>query len=61
MYNSFFQSLTKLTKTEFVIPKVFHFLLRKNTLLRILYWKEKKIVSIVAKRGNLELCFQSIF
>ena len=39
-------------RTIFVIPKVHSFLLRKSTLLRILYWKELKAVSIAAKRGK---------
>ena len=59
-------------RAVFVISKLYNFLLRNSTLLRILYWKEYKVVSIVAKRGNryilelcfqtnLELCFQTIF
>ena len=36
----------------FVITKVYSFFLRKNTLLRILYSKERKVLSIVAKRGD---------
>ena len=47
-----------------VIPKVYDSLLTKSTL-RILYWKERKVVSIVAKPGdrykfysNLELYFK---
>ena len=36
----------------FVIPKVYSFLLRKNTLLRILHRKEHKVVPIVVKHGN---------
>ena len=39
-------------RAVFVIPKVYSFLLRKSTLLRILFWKERKVVSIVAKRGD---------
>ena len=44
--------LQKEQRAVFVIPKVYSFLLRKSTLLRILYWKECKVVSIVAKRGD---------
>ena len=29
----------------FVIPKVYSFLLRKSTLLRIFYWKERDSVN----------------
>ena len=36
----------------FVIPKVYSFLLRKSSPMRILYRKERKVISIVAKRGN---------
>ena len=36
----------------FVITKVYSFFLRKSTLLRILYSKERKVLSIVAKRGD---------
>ena len=47
---------SKLLKNEqstvFVVPKVYSFLLRKNMLLRILFWKYRKVVSIVAKRVN---------
>ena len=47
---------TKVLQNEkravFVIPKLYIFLLRKSKLLRVLYWKERKVVSIVAKRGN---------
>ena len=39
-------------KALFVIPKLYSFSLRKSTLLRILYWKEYKAVSIVAKHGS---------
>ena len=44
--------LQKEQRPVFVIQKVFSFLLRRRTLLRILYRKERKIVSIVAKRGD---------
>ena len=36
----------------FVIPKVYSFLLRESSPWRILYRKERKVISIVAKRGN---------
>ena len=39
-------------RAVFVIPKVYSFLVRKSTLLRILSWKERKVVSIAAKRGD---------
>ena len=39
-------------RAVFVILKLYNFLLRKSTLLRFLFWKECKVVSIVAKRGN---------
>ena len=39
-------------RVVFFIPKLYSFLLRKSTLLRILYWTERKIVSIVVKGGN---------
>ena len=44
--------LQKEQRAVFAIPNVFSFLLTKSTLLRILYWKERKAVSIVAKRGD---------
>ena len=44
--------LQKEQRVVFVIPKVYSFLLRKSTLLRILYSKERKVLSIVAKRGD---------
>ena len=44
--------LQKEKRAVFVIPKVYSFLLRKTTLLRILYRKERNAVSIVAKRGD---------
>ena len=44
--------LQKEQRAVFVIPKVYSFLLRKSTLLTILYQKERKLVSIVAKRGD---------
>ena len=44
--------LQKEQRAAFVIPQVHSFLLRKSTLLRILYWKERKVVSIVAKCGD---------
>ena len=47
-----FKVLQKEQSAEIVILKVYSFLLRKSTLLRILYWKECKVVSIVAKRGD---------
>ena len=43
----------------FVIPKVYSFLLRKSTLWSILYWKERKVVSVVAKRSNKQILLQS--
>ena len=39
-------------RAVFVIPKLYSFLLRKSKLLRILYRKECKVVSITAKRDN---------
>ena len=39
-------------RAVFVIPKLYIFLLRKSMLLRILYWKTRKVVLIVAKRSN---------
>ena len=45
-------ALQKEQRAVFIIPKVNSFLLRKSTLLRILYWKECKVVSIVAKCGD---------
>ena len=39
-------------RTVFVVPKVHVFLLRNNTFLRILYWKEHQVVSIVSEREN---------
>ena len=45
-------ALQKEQRAVFVIQKVYSFLLRKSTLLGILYWKEHKVVSIVAKRGD---------
>ena len=45
-------ALQKEQRTVFVIQKVYSFLLRKSTLLGILYWKEHKVVSIVTKRGD---------
>ena len=44
--------LQKREKAVFAIPKAYSFLLRKSTSLRILYLKERKVVSIVAKRGD---------
>ena len=39
-------------RAVFVIPKMYSFLLRKSTLLRILYWKERKAVSTVARSSH---------
>ena len=47
-----YKVLQKEQRAVFVIPKIWSFLLRKSTLLRILYWTERKVVSIVAKRGD---------
>ena len=44
--------LQKMQRAVFVIPKVYSFLLRKSTLLRILFWKERNVVPLVAKRGD---------
>ena len=44
--------LQKEQKAVFVTPKVYSFLLRKSTLLRIFYRKECKVMSIVAKCGD---------
>ena len=44
--------LQKKQRAVFVIPRLYSFFLRKSTLLRILYWKEHKVVSVVAKRGD---------
>ena len=46
-------------RTVFVIPKVYMFLLRESKLLKILYWKERKVVSIVAKRGDRQILLQT--
>ena len=59
--------LQKKKTAVFVIPKLYSFLLRKSTLLRIFYSKKLNVVSIVAKRGNgkfysnLELCSKQFF
>ena len=47
-----YKVLQKEQRVVFVIPKVQSFLLRKSILLRILHWKERKVVSIVAKYGD---------
>ena len=47
-----FEGLQNEQNVMIVIPKVYSFLLRKNTLFRILYWKQHKVVSIVVKDGN---------
>ena len=39
-------------RAVFVVPKLYSFLIRNSTLFGILYWKERKVVSIVAKCGN---------
>ena len=39
-------------RAVFVIPKVCSFLSGKSMLLTILYWKERKLVPIVTKRGD---------
>ena len=39
-------------RAVFVIPKMYSFLLRKSTLLRILYWEERKVVSTVARSSH---------
>ena len=44
--------LQKEQRAIFSIPRVYSFLLRKSMLLRILYWKEHKVVPIVAKHGD---------
>ena len=44
--------LQKEQRAVLVIPKVNSFLLRKSSLLRILYWNEGNVVSIVTKRGD---------
>ena len=36
----------------FIIQELYCFLFRESTLLRILYWKERKVVSTVIKRSN---------
>ena len=41
-------ALQKEQTTLFVILNVYSISLRKSTPLRILYWKERKVVSIVA-------------
>ena len=46
------KELEKEQRAVFVFPKVNRFFLRKYTLLKNLYWKERKVVSIVAKRGD---------
>ena len=45
-------ALQKEQRSVFVIPEVYSFLLRKSMLLRILYLKERKVVSILTKRGD---------
>ena len=52
MYRSFFQSVTKRAKGSDCYSKAYSFLLRKTILLRFFYWKERKVVSIVTKRGS---------
>ena len=49
--------LEKEQRAVFVIPTVYSFLLRKSTLLRYLYLKEHKVVSIVARRGDRQILF----
>ena len=49
--------LEKEQRAVFVIPTVYSFLLRKSTSLRYLYLKERKVVSIVAKRGDRQILF----
>ena len=44
--------LQKEQRAVFVIPKAYSFLLKKSAILRILYWKERNVVSKVAKRGE---------
>ena len=39
-------------RTVLIIQELCCFLLRKSTLLRILYWEERKVVSTVTKRSN---------
>ena len=39
-------------RAVFIIQELCCFLLRKSKLLRILYWKERKVVSTVTKRSN---------
>ena len=48
--------LEKEQRAVFAIPTVCCFL-RKSTLLRYLYLKERKVVSIVAKRGDRQILF----
>ena len=42
-----------------VFPKVYNLSVKKNTLLRMLYWEEQTIVSVAAKRGNRYILLQS--
>ena len=48
--------LEKEQRAVFAIPTVCCFL-RKSTLLRYLYLKEHKVVSIVARRGDRQILF----
>ena len=54
-------------RAVFAIPKMYNLLLRKRMLLKILSWKERKVVSIVGNTvteksySNLQLHFQTIF
>ena len=46
-------------RAVFVISEVYRFLLRKSMLLKILYWKERKLQPVVARRVDREILFQS--
>lgn len=46
-------------RAVFVISEVYRFLLRKSMLLKILYWKERKLQPVVARRADREILFQS--
>ena len=43
-------------RAMFVIPKAYSFLLRKSTLLRTFYWKERKVILIVANSCIINSC-----
>ena len=53
-------SLTNEERAVFAIPRVFNFLMRKSTLLRILYWKERKVCVLSDFSSMLEIRIEYI-